>query len=115
MRNKFFNFLLLIAFIVPIIFLFWPFAQWSEMTYLALRIIPSVSAQVLLCRIGKNSIIKTIPLMVTAGIALWGIYLALISPDWKYATVGNLFCDYISMFICCIFVYCISRINRYIL
>ncbi len=96
------NILLAIAVVVPIMLLLWPFAAWDGAMSLILRVIPSLAVQVLLCRIGKRSIIKAIPALLTGAFAAWGTYLYFTSPHWSGATVGGLIADYVSPFICCI-------------
>ncbi len=81
---------------------------------LILRMIPSLSAQILLCRAGKNAWVSAIPVVVTGALALWGTYLYFTSPHWENATIGGLISDYVSPFICCaavLAVYFIKRTN----
>ena len=105
MNKRTVNILLVAGFFLPLILIFWPFAVWGDTMSLILRIIPSLSIQALFCNVFKDSIINAIPLAVTAGVAIWGIYLFFTSSSWIYATVGGLVADYISMFICCAGVY----------
>ena len=98
------NRLLIMATIIPIVLLFWPFAQWNTVMAVILRIIPSLALQALLCRIGKTNIIKAIPALLTGAFAAWGTYLYFTSPHWSNATAGDLIGDYISPFICCILI-----------
>lgn len=98
------NILLVFAVIIPLVLLSWPFAEWNDAMSVILRIIPSVAVQVLLCRICKSNIVKTIPALLTGGFAAWGTYLFFTSPHWSNATVGSLIADYVSPFICCIVV-----------
>ena len=88
--------------ILPLVLLFWPFARWGGIMALLLRVIPAVSAQLLLCRWEKC---KALPLVLTGLFALWGVYLFCTSPAWRYATVTGLFADYISPFLGCIAAY----------
>ena len=96
-----FNVLLVPAVILPFVLLFWPFVQWNDTVSLILRVIPSLSAQILLCRVGKHIWIKAIPTVITGAVALWGIYLYFTSPHWVTATVCGLLFDYVSPFTCC--------------
>ena len=94
--------LLVIATIVPIVLLFWPFASWTGAMAVILRVIPSFSAQVLLFAVGKNKMIKILPATLTGLLAAWGSYLYFTSPHWSGATVGDLMADYVSPFISCL-------------
>ena len=98
------NILLVFAVIIPLVLLFWPFAEWNDAMSIILRIIPSVAVQVLLCRICKPNIVKAVPALLTGAFAAWGTYLFFTSPHWSNATVGGLIADYVSPFICCIVV-----------
>ena len=98
------NILLVFAVIIPLVLLFWPFAEWNDAMSVILRIIPSVAVQVLLCRICKSNIVKAVPALLTGAFAAWGTYLFFTSPYWSNATVGGLIADYVSPFICCIVV-----------
>ena len=102
--KKTINILLVAAVIVPVAFLFWPFAEWNNVMSVILRVIPSVAVQLLFCRMWKPNIVKTIPALLTGAFAVWGTYLFFTSPHWSNATVGSLIADYVSPFICCIFV-----------
>ena len=106
------NILLLFAVILPIVLLFWPFAQWNGAVSLILRIIPSLAAQILFCRAGKRGWIKAIPAVITGAMALWGTYLYFTSPHWQNATVTGLVADYVSPFICCAVVLAVYFIKR---
>ena len=98
------NILLVYAVIIPLILLFWPFAEWNDAMSVILRIIPSVAVQVFLCRICKSNIVKAVPALLTGAFAAWGTYLFFTSPHWSNATIGDLVADYVSPFICCIVV-----------
>lgn len=98
------NILLVFAVIIPLVLLFWPFAEWNDAMSVILRIIPSVAVQVLLCRYCKSNIVRAIPALLTGAFATWGTYLFFTSPHWSNATVGGLIADYVSPFICCIVV-----------
>ena len=102
--KKTINILLVAAVIVPVAFLFWPFAEWNNVMSVILRVIPSVAMQVLFCQMCKPNIVKTIPALLTGAFAMWGTYLFFTSPHWSNATVGGLIADYVSPFICCGFV-----------
>ena len=98
------NILLVFAVIIPLVLLFWPFAEWNDAMSVILRIIPSVAIQVLLYRICKSNIVKAVPALLTGAFAAWGTYLFFTSPHWSNATVWGLIADYVSPFACCIVV-----------
>ena len=95
--------LLVVAVIIPIVLLFWPFAMWNNIMSVILRVIPAFAVQVLLFRVGKWNIIKPLPILITGALAAWGTYLYFTSPHWSNATFwGSLIADYASPFISCI-------------
>ena len=96
------NILLVFAIIIPIVLLFWPFAEWNDIMSVILRIIPAVAVQALSCRICKLNIAKAIPTFLAGVFAAWGTHLFFTSPHWSNATAGDLIADYISPFICCV-------------
>ena len=102
--KKTINILLVVAVIVPVVLLFWPFAMWNDVMSVILRVIASVAVQLLFCRMFKSNIVKTIPALLTGVFAIWGTYLFFASPHWSNATIGGLIADYVSPFICCIVV-----------
>lgn len=113
METKSRNKLLLIGFIVPLVLLFWPFAQWGNTMNLLLRVVPAISMQVMLYQAGKHNILKVFPLILTGLFALWGIYLYFTSPHWSYAAFwGSLVAGYISPLIACAIVYCILALRH---
>ena len=101
-KKKTTNILLVAAVILPIVLLFWPFAEWNNVMAIILRMIPSLAVQALLCRVGKVNIVKAIPALLTGAFAAWGTYLFFTSPHWSNATVGDLIADYVSPFISCL-------------
>lgn len=93
---------LVVAIIVPVVLLFWPFAMWNDTMNVVLRVIPSLAAQVLLCRVGRWNFVKVIPAVLTGAFAAWGTYLYCTSPHWSNVTFwGGLIADYASPFISC--------------
>ncbi len=110
--KKSFNIFLIIAIILPVILLFYPFATWNDVMSLVLRVIPSIAAQVLLCRIGQQNIIKAIPALFTGAFAVWGVYLYYTSPHWTNATFLGLIADYISPFICSVGVFIVYALTK---
>ena len=101
--KKTLNTLLVIAVVVPVVLLFWPFATWNDVMSVILRVIPSFAVQVLLFRVAKWNIVKAIPILVTGAFTAWGTYLYFTSPHWENATFwGSLIADYASPFISCL-------------
>ncbi len=109
MKKSVFCSLLLIGVIVPLIMLFWPFVSWGNAMSLLLRMIPSVSAQLLFCRVAKHKGVQAIPFLLTGAFALWATDLYLTSPSWSNA---SFWIDYVgecmSPFLCCLVVYLTS-------
>ena len=102
--KKTINILLVVAVFVPLVLLFWPFAEWNDAMSVILRIVPTVAVQVLLYRICELNLVKAIPTFLTGVFAAWGTYLFFTSPHWSNATAGDLIADYVSPFACCIVV-----------
>ena len=98
------NILLVFAIIIPLVLLFWPFAEWHGIVALILRIIPAIAVQALVCRICKSNIVKAVPALLTGTFAAWGTYLFFSSPHWSNATARGLIADYVSPFICSVVV-----------
>ena len=98
--------------VLPLVLLFWPFAQWNDTLDCILRVVPAISAQFLLCGLGKRDLARVIPLILTGMFALWGTYLFCTSPSWIYATLGGLIADYISPFLGCAIAYALSTFKR---
>ena len=96
------NILLTVAIVVPVVLLFWPFVTWNNAMSVILRIIPSLAVQVLLCKIGRVSVVKALPTLFTGAFAAWGTYLYFTSSHWCNATIWDLLTDYVSPFICCV-------------
>ena len=106
------NILLVVAVIVPVVLLFWPFAMWNDVMSVILRVIPAFAVQALLCRISRLNFVKAIPVLLTGVFATWGTYLYFTSPHWNNATVGDLVADYVSPFICCIIVLIVYLLTK---
>ena len=105
MKNRW-NTWLLMGIIIPLVLHFWPFAWWGRSTLVILRIIPAISAQVLLCRVGKQAVIKEIPLAITGALVLWICYVYFVPPHGSSAVeFWMLFWDYFSPFFSCLIVY----------
>ncbi len=101
--KKTINAALVVAVIVPVVLLFWPFARWNDAMSLVLRVIPSLAAQILLYRIGKWNIVKALPILIAGAFAAWGTYLYFNSPHCSNATFwGSLIADYVSPCIACL-------------
>lgn len=94
---------LMVAVIVPVVLLFWPFAMWNDAVSVILRVVPSLAVQVLLFRVVKWNVIKILPVLFTGAFAAWGTYLYCTSPHWSNATFwGGLIADYVSPFLSCL-------------
>ena len=106
------NVALVMAVVLPVVLLFWPFAMWNDGMSLFLRIIPSVAIQVLFCRIGTYRVIKLLPLILSGSFAAWGTYLFFTSAHWVNATAWNLIADYLSPCICCMAVFAVGLIRK---
>jgi hypothetical protein len=101
--KKAINILLVVAVIVPVVLLFWPFAIWNDVMSVILRVIPSLAVQVLLFRVGKWNIVKALPVLLTGTFATWGTYLYFTSTHWSNATFwGSLIADYVLPFMACL-------------
>lgn len=87
--------------ILPLVLLFWPFAAWKGLPALFLRAVPAFAAQLLFCRLFEQPAVRLLPALLTGGAGTWGVYLYFTSPHWANATLGGLFADYLSPFICC--------------
>lgn len=100
--KKTIDILLILAVIVPLVMLFWPFATWHGAAALILRFVPAFAAEVLLCRVTKNRLLRALPIVATFAMAAWGTYLFFTSAHWMNATVWDLLRDYTSPFIGCL-------------
>ena len=94
--------LLILAVIVPLVMLFWPFATWYGAAALILRLVPAFAAEALLCRVSKSKLLRALPLVATFAMAAWGTYLFFTCEDWMHATVWDLLRDYTSPFVGCL-------------
>jgi hypothetical protein len=65
MKKNIVNLLLVLGVIVPVVMLLWPFVSWGDGMSLILRLIPSLSAQLLFCRVAKHKAIEAIPFLLT--------------------------------------------------
>ena len=98
--------------VLPLVMLFWPFAQWGTGMNLVLRVIPSASLQMIFCKTVRCHVVKLLPVVCAGLFAAWGMYLYFTSPHWSHATVGGLLVDYISPFISCAAAYGIWHLRR---
>lgn len=107
------NTLLIIAVVIPLVLLFWPFAIWNGAASVILRVIPAFAAQLLFCRIGKLHIAKALPLLLMGTLAAWGTCLYCTSDHWINATFwGSLIGDYVSPFLSCIAALLVCGLRR---
>ena len=108
MKKVIVNILLVLGVIVPVTMLFWPFVSWGDAMSLILRIIPSLSVQILFCRLAKHKAIEAIPFLLTGAFALWVTDLYMTSLSWNNASFWGYVADCLSPFLCCMVVYLIS-------
>ena len=109
MKKPIVNVLLVAGVIVPVNMLFWPFVSWGDAMSLILRILPSLSVQILFCRLVKQKAIEAIPFLLTGAFALWATDLYMTSPSWSRASFWNEYvADCLSPFLCCLVVYLVS-------
>ena len=106
MKKTVVNVLLVLGVIVPVSMLLWPFVSWGDAMSLILRIIPSLSVQILFCRLAKHKAIEAIPFLLTGAFALWATDLYMTSPSWSNASFWKDYvADCLSPFLCCLVVY----------
>lgn len=99
--------------ILSLVLLFWPFAEWSDVMSVILRLVPAFSIQMLLCIVCGLTFVTITPVLITGGVATWGTYLYFTSSHWNNATIGGLIADYISPFIICTIVLLVyTRIKK---
>lgn len=85
--KKMINEILVIAVLVPVVLLFWPFVSWNDAMSLILRVIPCLALQILMYRVGKRIIVKILPTLIAGGFAAWGVFLFSFSSHWSDATL----------------------------
>lgn len=109
MKKPIVNVLLVLGVIVPVVMLFWPFVSWGDAMSLFLRILPSLSVQILFCRLAKQKAIEAIPFLLTGAFALWATDLYMMSPSWSNTSFWKDYvADCLSPFLCCLVVYLVS-------
>lgn len=108
MKKTVVNVLLVLGVIVPVTMLLWPFVSWGDAMSLILRIIPSLSVQILFCRLAKHKAIEAIPFLLTGAFALWATDLYMTSPSWSNASFWSYVADCLSPFFCCLAMYLVS-------
>ena len=108
MKKTVVNVLLVLGVIVPVTMLLWPFVSWGDAMSLILRIIPSLSVQILFCRLAKHKAIEAIPFLLTGAFALWATDLYMTSPSWSNASFLSYVADCLSPFFCCLAMYLVS-------
>lgn len=113
MKKVIVNILLVLGVIVPVTMLFWPFVSWGDAMSLILRIIPSLSVQLLFCRLAKHRAVEAIPFLLTGAFALWATDLYMTSPSWSGASFWkDYIADCVSPFLCCLMVYMVSIFQK---
>lgn len=98
----------------PLVFQGFAFPYLSSTASVILRIVASVCIQLLLCQLGKNALIKALPLMVTGFFAVFGFFLFLTSPPWQALTFGDFLVEYASPVICCAIVWVLYRYRAHL-
>ena len=83
-------------------FLFPALPGWADVL---LRVETALFLQLLTLRIWDKKLLRCAPLLVSAGAAVWGLFLLLTSPSWIHATVGGFFRDYVSFLGGCLLVH----------
>lgn len=113
MKKSIVNVLLVLGVILPVTMLFWPFVSWGDAMSLILRIIPSLSVQILFCRLAKHRAVEAIPFLLTGAFALWATDLYMTSPSWSGASFWkDYIADCVSPFLCCLMVYMVSIFQK---
>ncbi|MBR5251356.1 MAG: hypothetical protein IKV52_00850 [Oscillospiraceae bacterium] len=102
MKQSVINKLLVAGTVIPIVMLFWPFAQYGTVAGIMLRFVAAFCLQAFFCRIKVHRIVAAIPMTVALVIALWGGYLLLTSESWINATLGGYIADYVTMLFGCV-------------
>ncbi|MBQ8799950.1 MAG: hypothetical protein IJZ55_10335 [Lachnospiraceae bacterium] len=109
MKKYIVNILLLMGTLVPLILLFWPFISWGDAMSIILRIIPSICAQMLFCRVAKHRGGQAIPFLLTAAFAILMTDAYISSPAWNKASFWVAYVgEGMSPFLCCLVVYLTS-------
>ena len=113
MKKGIVNVLLVLGVILPVTMLFWPFVSWGDAMSLILRIIPSLSVQILFCRLAKHRAVEAIPFLLTGAFALWATDLYMTPPSWSGASFWkDYIADCVSPFLCCLMVYMVSIFQK---
>lgn len=109
MKKYIVNILLLLGTLVPLILLFWPFVSLGDTMSIILRIIPSICAQLLFCRVAKHRGGKAIPFLLTGAFAILMTDAYISSPAWNKASFWVAYVgEGMSPFLCCLAVYLTS-------
>ena len=109
MKQTVINKLLVAGTVIPLVMLFWPFAQYGTAAGIALRFAAAFCLQLLFCRIKAHRIVAAIPMAVALAIALWGGYLFLTSESWINATLGGYIADYVTMLFGCVAAFAVEK------
>ena len=84
MKQTGWNRLLGLAAAVALIAHFWPMAYWGNAATMLLRVTAAFCGQLFFCRAIRKPGLKPLPLMLTGLLALWGIWLAVLSSRGGY-------------------------------
>ena len=114
MKKSTINILCGTGIVLPLILIFWPMPSnmWNPPVSTLLRVIPAISAQVLVCRFRKNAWLQVLPLALTGCLAGWGTFLFFTSEAWADAAFTGLLADYVSPLIGCAIVWGIWHIQK---
>lgn len=92
---------MLAGMVIPLIVLLWPFMVYDPFWSTLLRVVSAISGQLLFCSIAKRRWVEALPVILTAGFAVWGTLLYCTSDAWKDAALSGLLMDYVSPLIGC--------------
>ena len=109
MKQSVINKLLVAGTVIPLVMLFWPFAQYGTFAGIVLRFAVAFCLQLLLCRVKVHRIVAVIPTAVSLAVALWGGYLFLTSESWINATLGGYVADYVTMLFGCVAAFAVEK------
>ena len=93
---------MLAGMVLPLIVLLWPFMVCDPFWSTLLRVVSAISGQLLFYSIAKCRWVGLLPMILTAGLAGWGIFLYCTSEVWKDAALSGLLMDYVSPLLGCI-------------
>ena len=100
--------------VLPLVLLLWPmpYIMWRPSVAAMLRIIPAVSAQVLLFRVTKSVWLRLAPLILTGFSACRGTFLFFTSEAWAGSGFSGLLADCVSPLIGCMLVWGVHCVHK---